>query len=173
MLSYLPVKYSFLKTMGSLLAGEGDGYSSLSGSSGAGHGGSGGQGAGHTQVGRAYGSYLNPAAYGSSGGHSVFPHAGGRGGGILKLDVQHFLTVDGTISANGGKFLSPRSGGGSGGSIMIHTHVIDGDGSISVRGGKGESIWESSSHGGGGAGGRLALYFVQNYFVGELWGRGE
>ena len=118
-------------------------------------------------TGRAYGSFLNPLSYGSSGGHSIFPHAGGRGGGKLHLEVGNFLTVDGTISANGGDFESPRSGGGSGGSILIHTHVVDGDGSIQVGGGGGNS--EPSHGGGGGAGGRLAVYYIQNYFVGKFF----
>jgi hypothetical protein len=80
--------------------------------------------------------------------------------------VSNFLTVDGTISASGGSYQSPHAGGGSGGSIAIHTYVVDGDGSIQVGGGDGYSA--STDHGGGGAGGRMAMYYVQNQFVGEL-----
>lgn len=89
----------------------------------------------------------------------MFPHLGGFGGGKLHISVKEFLTVDGTISANGGRFKSQLAGGGSGGSILIHTHTIDGDGSLQVHGGDGD--------GGGGAGGRMALYYIQNYFVGK------
>ena len=155
-----------VRVIARVCVGEGRGFSSTSGSSGGGHGGSGGQGQGHSLTGRAYGSFLNPSVHGSSGGHSIFPHAGGRGGGRLRLEVGNFLTVDGTVSANGGDFESPRAGGGSGGSVLIHTHVVDGDGSIQVGGGAGYS--GSSHDGGGGGGGRLAVYYVQNYFVGKF-----
>lgn len=144
----------------------GSGSSSNEGSSGGGHGGSGGEGEGYFRTGGSYGSFLQPSAYGSSGGFSIFPHVGGQGGGRFYLTAFHFLTVDGTVSANGGRFGSPSAGGGSGGSIMIRAHTVDGDGSMQIRGGDGFRA-SSSKQGGGGAGGRMALYFVQNYFVGK------
>ena len=65
--------------------GIGVGISSVGGSSGGGHGGSGGQGKGVNRGGLAYDSFLWPHGFGYDGGHSIFPHNGGKGGGRLKV----------------------------------------------------------------------------------------
>ena len=70
------------------------------GNTGAGHGGTGGQADGQTNVGFAYGSYLQPSEYGRDGGYNVWPHEGGRGGGRMKVQVKplaHTCTIPVTV----------------------------------------------------------------------------
>ena len=55
------------------------GQGASQGCSGAGHGGGGGMGEGQDAVGIAHGYYTQPSDYGQNGGHSVFPHFGGKG----------------------------------------------------------------------------------------------
>ena len=49
--------------------------------------------------------------------------------------------------------MGSNSGGGSGGSVLIHTRALEGSGVIAVNGGAG------NGNGGGGAGGRMAVYW--------------
>lgn len=84
----------------------------------------------------------------------------------MLLNVSHTLTVDGQLTARGGNSESVQAGGGSGGSIMIHTYTVDGDGLVSVAGGSGHA--QSAPHGGGGGGGRMVLYYHYNFFVGKV-----
>ena len=76
------------------------------------------------------------------------------------------FTIDGSVSANGGDWRSPQAGGGSAGGIFIHTKTIDGAGVIEASGGGGYD-GPLTSHGGGGSGGRVALYYKVNNYVGE------
>ena len=142
------------------------GYNGKPGSSGAGHGGGGGRGFGQPLTGHPHGSYAAPTSFGDDGGRSAFPFAGGRGAGRLRLLVADRLTIDGTLSANGGAWRSSGAGGGSGGSVFVRTLYVDGSGVVEAAGGAGCSP-QSLPHGGGGAGGRIALYYVHNFFVGE------
>ncbi|CAG0958724.1 hypothetical protein ANRL4_00531, partial [Anaerolineae bacterium] len=93
-----------------------------------------------------------PIDLGSAGGsgESWGVHAGGNGGGAIQLVVTGTLTVDGVLSANG-LSSSTRAGGGSGGSLWITTGALAGSGVIQANGGAGQ--------GGGGAGGRIAIYY--------------
>lgn len=126
---------------------DGRGYS---GGNGPGTGTSAAQGGGHGGLGggttSAYGVIAAPIALGSGGGTSN----GGAGGGALKLEVSGTLTVDGTLSANGGP-ASGATGGGSGGSIWVVAGTLVGGGTIRANGSQGFSTY------GGGAGGRVAL----------------
>ncbi len=109
------------------------------------HGGYGGYDTGmSTQLVR-YGSASQPTALGSAGGYS----GGGDGGGAIKLVVADTLTVDGTISANGGEGSLASWGTGSGGSVWIITDTLSGTGIISANGGDGTST--------DGGGGRISL----------------
>ena len=129
------------------------------GSSGAGHGGNGGSGQNQGRVGSAFGNVYEPTDFGCKGGGN-----GGLGGGKLKVFVNNTLQIDGEISCNGQQGHTSYSGGGSGGSIWISSRTIKGYGSIQVNGGKGyrDTATSRSYHGGGGAGGRLAVYFSRN-----------
>ena len=144
----------------------GTGLSSTQGSSGAGHGGSGGQGQGQTRVGIGHDSYLDPSSFGCEGGNSRFPYLGGMGGGRLRVSVSDWLTIDGEVTAKDGDWRSIQAGGGSGGAVMIHAATVDGSGVVDVSGGSGYN-GSHTSHGGGSAAGRVALYYVYNNYVGQ------
>ncbi|MDP4007895.1 MAG: S-layer homology domain-containing protein [Candidatus Peregrinibacteria bacterium] len=133
------------------------------GSGGAGHGGAGGSG-GHSVVndvgagGTTYDTALNPVMYGSSSGTYGYA-AGAHGGGVVRLSVTGTLTINGTISANGGvgdiAYGDNATGGGAGGSINITTGTIAGTGSIVAVGGAGAN--NLTGDGGGGGGGMIYL----------------
>ena len=154
----------------------GHGIDDNEGASGAGHGGSGGRGSltyGTPKTGFAYGDLYEPYIYGSAGGKGRGGTRGGNGGGMLWMNVTGLIDVDGLVSANGGDALSlTGSGGGSGGSIWMYCKTIRGYGRIAANGGAGSK--DSSYPGGGGAGGRVAIYFQINetstYFVYEARG---
>jgi hypothetical protein len=130
---------------------------------GGGHGGFGAASKEGPVGGISYGLILQPSSTGSSGGdvhNPLFPS--GTGGGAVLLTVGRILTVDGRISADGGRGLGQGGGGGSGGSIWITTSNILGSGAISANGGGTDGL------GGGGAGGRIAVYFQTNTFTGPI-----
>ena len=58
------------------------------------------------------------------------------------------LTVDGQVTANGGHWKSIQAGGGSGGSLKVITHTLDGAGIVASTGGDGYG-GQHSAHGGG------------------------
>jgi len=132
--------------------GPGAGASAWATGGGGGHGAKGQNAAG--SGGNAYDSAARPVLPGSSGGagqdiyHSVLP--GGAGGGAMWLSVSDTLAVNGTISADG-VIGAARSGGGSGGSILVEATNLVGAGSIHANGGP-------QNGGGNGAGGRIAVY---------------
>lgn len=145
----------------------GDGIAGTLGSSGGGHGGHGGQGGNQPRVGVSYGNFRIPTRPGSFGGAGVFPYIGGRGGGRMTVIAHDTLTNDGTISSRGSAGSYTRSGGGSGGSALVYTSRIHGDGEFVVSGGAGNSL-SSGYYGGGGAAGRIALYYRENHFLGQF-----
>ncbi len=133
-------------------SGRGGGYSSAGDASSTGAGG-----------GAAYGSSTEPTDLGSAGGGGNYyghNYPAGNGGGAIKLVVEDTLTINGSISANGGAgkgaweddaFWNGAGGGGSGGSIWLKAGSVIGNGVIQAKGGDG--IYGS----GGGAGGRIAI----------------
>jgi len=157
---------------------------------GAGHGGIGGYGRatqsgsdGYAYPGESYGSFSNPITLGSSGGANYLGVAtGGDGGGAVFINITDTLTIEGSITADGGDDLTTTNqadydnGGGSGGSVYIITDTISGSGSISADGGCGEygcdytggNYWS----GGGGAGGRIAVYYNTYALTGEITAKG-
>lgn len=89
-----------------------------------------------------------PHCYGSKGGGTSDKHKfGGSGGGRVLLEIKDILSINGSVTAEGGDG-GIDGGGGSGGSIVIHAQKLRGFGFISAAGGKG---W------GGGGGGRVSL----------------
>lgn len=114
----------------------------------------------HTSVregGKYYGSLYTPNLRGSAGGSSS-TSAGGKGGGIVDLNIAKHLLVDGEVSADGSNGQT-LGGGGSGGSIYIKSYNLEGHGIIGVNGGSGAS---------GGAGGRIGLHLeTQIYYFGS------
>lgn len=95
--------------------------------------------------------------YEGSGGpsHSKNPTDGGPGGGLIQLNLEDYLLLNGNITAKGGN-ANPKSdsGGGSGGSIHAVVSRLSGNGTFSVSGGDG-----ASRNSGGGAGGRISIRF--------------
>ena len=107
-----------------------------------------------------YGIVHAPGLLGSGGaggpnGDDSTGEIGGKGGGLIRLDVPGTLTVDGPITANGGNgaVASNGAGGGSGGSIYITAGTLTGTQNITANGGNGNVA------GGGGGGGRVAVYY--------------
>jgi hypothetical protein len=129
--------------------GSGPGLGGLNG--GGGHGGNGGIYPGGVG-GQAHDSVTNPISLGGSG-----EGTDGVGGGMVNLLVGGTLTLNGTIQANG---IGPGLNGGAGGTIKINTNAIDGStGSLRANGGPGQSA---------GAGGRIALVYVNDNFTGGI-----
>ena len=87
---------------------------------GAGHGGRGGQGSEEMATGAPHGHLFEPSERGCHGGGG---DKGGRGGGIVWLTVYVRLQVDGQVSSNGAPGTA-TGGGGSGGSVLIRTELI-------------------------------------------------
>ncbi len=108
--------------------------------------------------GQIYGSVFRPSHLGSCGSSASTSLIGGSGGGAIDLTVDNTLTLNGVISSNGDNMYggTSSSGGGSGGSVHIKVKdlISLGNGIISANGG---TVAYS------GSGGRVALYYEQNY----------
>ena len=148
-----------------------------SGSSGAGHGGTSGRGAGsHDGVdghltGQPYGHLFEPITLGSAGGGNSDAMAG-CGGGYLHITVAE-LQNDGDIQVNGQEAQQSVGGGGSAGSMQIHVDHIEGTGNFTANGGSAFEEASSNARGGGGAGGRIAMYLTLNQtFTGTFQAHG-
>ena len=139
---------------------------------GAGHGGTGARSRDVNQPGGApYGDPQAPVLPGSSGGGdgNNGGNAGGSGGGVIRLDLTGLAHIDGRLSADGGYASGFRPGtlafanmgGGSGGSIWLTTHRLQGSGTIRARGGEG------NPNGGAGGGGRILIENVANDWTGS------
>ncbi|MBI2442256.1 MAG: hypothetical protein HYV35_12915 [Lentisphaerae bacterium] len=134
---------------------------------GAGYGGYGGN---TTAVyGLTYGSSNTPVDSGSSGGrypNSGAGYYGGAGGGVIRLEVTSSVTVDGTLTANGGDLGSPGySGGGSGGSIFIRCRNFTGATGGIIRANGGGGAYTQSASGGGG---RIAVWRIYDSYGGTF-----
>ena len=130
--------------------------------------------------GKSYGDVYLTNLYGGSGGALGFEHPfdvsmvgvparvrGGSGGGALEIVGMNdiFLGPNSIISCNGEKGSSgftSGGGGGSGGSILVSANGnINIEGIVEARGGDGAAPIQKESAslaGGGGSGGRIALY---------------
>lgn len=104
-------------------------------------------------AGKLYGSAEWPEDPGTGG-------SGAAGGGAIRIDLAGTLTVNGTITANGGasKHVNSgvNSGGGSGGGIAIACETIIGSGTVRANGGE---FTGSGGGGGGTGGGRVAVRY--------------
>jgi hypothetical protein len=128
---------------------------------GGGYGGRGGYGGGD-----AYGAeqYKTPLLPGSGGGtwNNGNGDYGGTGGGVVWLEAERRLLVDGTVSANGAS-MANYSGGGAGGSVYLRGAYFDGGGIIRANGGNGRTAGNGSGSGGGG---RVAIWRRTHGFTG-------
>ena len=121
---------------------------------GGGHGGTGATFSIGYAGGTTYGSFAAPDQPGSGGGHRNGSD-GGPGGGVIRLNVNGVLTVNGAIRANGLAGTQQVTGSGAGGSIWITANSVAGSGSITAQGGTGFDRTP-------GGGGRIAVYSCFN-----------
>jgi len=130
-------------------AGPGKGVIGGSGrGSGGGHGGKGGNHSTGGLGGSTNGIVLAPYLPGSGGGNY-----GGNGGGVIWLEANGRLQVDGVLNADGARHTGNMGGGAGGGILLIGRDIrVSENGILSAAGGD-----AGTSHGGGGGGGRIAL----------------
>ncbi len=86
---------------------------------------------------------------------------GFRGGGSIKIEVAETLLNDGMITTDGYPWRV------SGGSVYIKTNILAGEGKIYSRGADGYAQG-SDSYNIAGGGGRIAVYYKENNFTGEI-----
>ncbi len=103
-------------------------------------------------AGSLYGVANLPIEPGSGGGASFNNRGGdgGNGGGAVRIEAEGTVTVNGTVSANGGFGNKNRGAGGSGGAIYITCRTMIGSGTVSANGGDAHEF-------NGGGGGRIAI----------------
>lgn len=114
-------------------------------------------------VGPAYDDPYRPSLPGSGGNSNGYGDAGSAGG-VISIEAQGALTVDGTINADGrfGWHLDYRTGSGSGGTIFLSGRTFAGSGVLSAKGGAAYHMSATKSAAAGG-GGRIAVW------TGEPW----
>lgn len=137
-------------------AGPGGGTINGSDPTGSSHGGLGGRGAFFSQKpGLIVGDRVAPALPGSGPAGEGY----GAGGGIIDIEVETLLTLNGRISADAfdtsGQHL--QAPGAAGGGVRIRTGAITGAGLISADGGDAILPNEDIPGAGGGGGGRVSL----------------
>ncbi|MBI4017334.1 MAG: hypothetical protein HY366_00100 [Candidatus Aenigmarchaeota archaeon] len=160
------------------------------GGGGAGHGGTGGDGGGSAATGGVtngsssardweVGAGAGGGAGNTFGNQNARGGAGGAGGGVIVLEADDNITIDGIITADGTAgarggtagicqdtpCLSASAGGGgggSGGTIVLNSSKITITGTVLARGGVGGNavtgISNPGSGGGGGGGGRIKIF---------------
>jgi hypothetical protein len=118
--------------------------------------------------GATYGSVMDPSDYGSGSAVGWYrSRAGSNGGGLIRIQANTSMAINGTITANGGTYdyvSGWSAGGGSGGGIKLTTPAISGAGVIRANGGNGNG-WASGRSGGGG-GGRVAILRTTSTYSG-------
>ncbi len=132
------------------------GYNGAGGAAYGGRGEWGGPGAGGTS----YPSYLMPTNPGSSGGGFNGNTLGGAGGGAVRIEAAGTVTLDGTVSANGGNGGAQYTAGGSGGGIFIQCFTFAGSTNGRLRANGGVGAQTTANWGGAGGGGRIAVLFT-------------
>ncbi len=147
---------SLILATGGLIDANARGYDGLRGpgASGGQDGASyGGRGAG-TGAKNPYGNEKWPTAPGSGGGTSDR-----RGGGLVWIEADKRMTIDGTIratGADGGTWMSSASGGG----VALRCRWLAGIGTITATGGTSVHDWTR------GAGGRIAIWYLYDNTTG-------
>lgn len=123
---------------------------------GASHGGMGGEGANILTPRPTYGSLFDPMTLGSGGSRA--------GGGAIQLQVAGTTRVDGAIRADALQG-SWRYSGNAGGSILLKTGRLEGEGLIQAAGRGGENGTDASGPGGGG---RVAVWLTASDSFGDV-----
>ncbi len=151
----------------SALKGQGPGGSDGQ-SGGRGSGGSyGGKGSATSvnQSGPTYGDHGNYLALQPGSGGGCGASDGGAGGGLIWLEIANTVTVDGTITANGGTASTGGGGGGSGGGVIIRCQSLAMGASGLIRANGGSA---GNANGGRGGGGRISVLYVDQAYFGRL-----
>ena len=134
-------------------------YTQAGGSAGAGHGGRGGDASSGFVGGESYGSAPMPQTPGSGAGNTQ-QTVGGPGGGVIWINAEGQIVLNGPMTANGENGRSGGgyrySGGGAGGSILLLCKSLTGAGSLSAIGGNG---FDDGTYFSGGGGGRIAVWY--------------
>jgi hypothetical protein len=135
-----------------------------SGGSGGGYMGAGGVGQGVQGIGGKAHTRAAPFVYSSGSGGARNLHLldadtlSGSGGGIAIINARESLMLLGAVSSDG-RNGQGASGGGAGGTVVIKTRSLQGNGgSISTRGGVGGDSIGKNGAGGGGGGGQIVIY---------------
>ena len=103
-------------------------------------------GVGGLAPGSTYGSIYRPLEAGGGGQHND----GDRGGGVIRVQAQDRLVIDGSVLAVGQGTTGYYTRGGAGGSVWLSVDgLLSGEGSVNVKGGDSENGAQGS--GGGGA----------------------
>jgi len=110
--------------------------------------------------GNLYGSMYLPI--GSAGWGSNTPYS--TGGGQIILQAGTLLQVEGTVTASATNIYGgSNTGGGTGGAILVMASTMRGSGTLQANGAPGGSNYPY--WGGGGAGGRIAIYLSAEDFA--------
>lgn len=139
--------------------GTGGGGNAAQTGGGGSYGGTGGNGWLGGAAGPIYGAANAPTAPGSGGGASTVLRGGngGAGGGAVRIEADGAVTINGTVTARGGRGTNVpdrRGAGGSGGAVYITCNRLAGiNGLVAADGGSSLNV------GGGGGGGRIALNY--------------
>jgi hypothetical protein len=130
---------------------------------GGGYGGVGGNGYGGG--GGTYGSSNAPINPGGSGGSDSYTNPDFRqaGGGLIRIEADRTVQIDGVLTADG-QYTAGDRGGGAGGGIHITCKTFAGSGVIRARGANAGT----TSNSGGGGGGRIAVYRMYHQWTGDL-----
>ncbi|MBI2442127.1 MAG: hypothetical protein HYV35_12245 [Lentisphaerae bacterium] len=98
----------------------------------------------------------------SKPGSGYLSGAAGSGGGAIRIQAASIVSVDGTITANGGNGSGSDGGGGAGGGIYITCRTFQGtNGTLNAKGGT-----TGNRYVGGGGGGRIAVWRIYHTFSG-------
>ena len=131
--------------------GRASGNTTLNAATGESGGSHGGLGAAYDGVsGPVYDDYRDPRLPGAGGGSS---YSSGAGGGLVRITAQA-VALDGAILADGASVIRVNGGGGAGGGVCVRVERLSGVGRLEADGGE-------SSYQGGGAGGRVAVYYTE------------
>jgi hypothetical protein len=110
-----------------------------------------------------YGNALGPVTPGSGGGDPRYANVirtgiGGKGGGVVRVQVSNRFTFNGHIDANGGaatNYGGYYGGGGAGGSVWVTTNELFSNNSAYI-----DAVGGTSGTGYGGSGGRVFVEYT-------------
>ncbi|MDX9703080.1 MAG: CARDB domain-containing protein [Candidatus Auribacterota bacterium] len=139
-----------------------------SGGGGGAYGGDGSDGFTANYGGAGYGIIHMPLIMGSAGGrNTTYTRDGGKGGGIIFIQLSGTATINGTVKSDGQNppvATTYTGGGGAGGSVLIMCSEITGSNNNSYITANGGGMTSDTYRGGGGGGGRIAIHCDSNKF---------